>query len=66
MRKRMTITLDEAVCDGLCRIIGKRRISRFIEYLVRPQVASGFFRASGSGGSVRLDAGREPARGVRG
>ena len=38
MHKRMTITLDEAVYEGLCRTIGKRRISQFIEDLVRPHV----------------------------
>ena len=38
MHKRMTITLDEAVYEGLHRRIGKRRISRFIEELVRPYV----------------------------
>jgi predicted CopG family antitoxin len=34
----MTITLDEAVYEGLYRTIGKRRISQFIEDLVRPHV----------------------------
>ncbi len=38
MHKRMTITLDEAVCDGLNRTIGKRRMSQFIEDLLRPHV----------------------------
>lgn len=38
MHKRMTITLDEAVYDGLYRTIGKRRMSQFIEDLVRPYV----------------------------
>ena len=38
MRKRMTITLDEAVHEGLCRRVGKRRRSRFIEDLIRPHV----------------------------
>jgi metal-responsive CopG/Arc/MetJ family transcriptional regulator len=38
MRKRITITLDETVYDGLRRTIGKRGISRFIENLVRPYV----------------------------
>ena len=38
MHKRMTITLDEAVYDGLYRTVGKRRISQFIEDLVRPHV----------------------------
>ena len=38
MHKRMTITLDEEVYDGLYRRIGKRRMSQFIEDLVRPHV----------------------------
>jgi len=40
MHKRMTITLDEAVYDGLYRAIGKRQMSQFIEDLVRPYVVS--------------------------
>ena len=38
MHKRMTITLDEEVYEGLNRIIGKRRMSQFIEDLLRPHV----------------------------
>ena len=38
MHKRMTITLDEVDYDGLCRTIGKRRMSQFIEDLLRPHV----------------------------
>ena len=38
MHKRMTITLDEAVYDGLYRTVGKRRMSQFIEDLVKPHV----------------------------
>ncbi len=38
MHRKMTITLDEAVYEGLHRTIGKRRISQFIEDLVRPYV----------------------------
>ena len=38
MHKRMTITLDEAVYEGLYRTIGKRHMSQFIEDLVRPHV----------------------------
>jgi predicted CopG family antitoxin len=38
MHKRMTITLDEAVYDGLYRLVGKRRMSQFIEDLVKPHV----------------------------
>jgi hypothetical protein len=38
MQKRMTITLDEAVYDGLYRTVGKGRISQFISDLLRPHV----------------------------
>lgn len=38
MHRRMTITLDEAVYEGLCRIAGKRHMSRFIEDVLRPHV----------------------------
>jgi predicted CopG family antitoxin len=38
VHRRMTITLDEVVYEGLQRRIGKRRISQFIEELVRPHV----------------------------
>jgi hypothetical protein len=38
MHKKMTITLDEAVYEGLYRTIGRRKMSQFIEDLVRPHV----------------------------
>lgn len=38
MHRKMTITLDETVYEGLYRIVGKRRMSQFIEDLVRPHV----------------------------
>ncbi|MGP0069938.1 MAG: addiction module antitoxin [Isosphaeraceae bacterium] len=38
MRKRLTITLDERVYEGLHRVAGRGRISRFIESIVRPHV----------------------------
>jgi predicted CopG family antitoxin len=34
----MTITLDEEVYEGLYRRVGKRRMSQFIEDLLRPHV----------------------------
>ena len=40
MQKKLTITIDEKVYDGLYNVIGPRRISRFIEDLVRPHVVS--------------------------
>ena len=38
MQKKLTITLDERVYEGLHKVVGRRRISRFIEGLVRPYV----------------------------
>ena len=38
MHRRMTITLDEAVYEGLYRTVGKRQMSQFIEDLLRPHV----------------------------
>jgi len=38
MRRKLTITVDEQVYAGLHRVIGRRRISGFIESLVRPHV----------------------------
>lgn len=40
MQKKLTITLDEEVYNGLHRVIGRRRISRFLEGLARPHVIS--------------------------
>jgi predicted CopG family antitoxin len=38
MQKKLTITLDKRVYEGLHAIVGRRRISKFIESLVRPHV----------------------------
>lgn len=38
MHRKLTITLEEAVYEGLYQTVGKRRISQFIEDLVRPHV----------------------------
>jgi predicted CopG family antitoxin len=38
MQRKLTITVDERVYKGLYAAVGRRRISRFIESLVRPYV----------------------------
>lgn len=38
MQKKLTVTLDERVYEGLHAVVGRRRISQFIESLVRPYV----------------------------
>lgn len=38
MQKKLTITLDDRVYKGLHAVVGRGRISRFIESLIRPHV----------------------------
>ncbi len=38
MQKKLTITIDAEVYDGLRTVIGPRRISRFLSDLARPHV----------------------------
>ena len=44
MHKRMTITLDEEVYDGLYRMVGRRRMSQYIEDILRPHVTEAALR----------------------
>jgi hypothetical protein len=53
----MTITLDEAVYEGLYRTVGKRRMSQFIEDLLRPHVLGGALEAGYQ--AMALDVERE-------
>ena len=38
MQRKLTITLDDRVYEGLHTVVGRGRISRFIESLIRPHV----------------------------
>jgi predicted CopG family antitoxin len=38
MQKKLTITVDEEVYEGLRKTIGPRKISKFVQELVRPHV----------------------------
>ena len=40
MQKQMTISMDEAVYDGLVRTVGHDRIGQFLEDLARPHVVT--------------------------
>ena len=42
MQKKLTITINEEVYWGLHKVIGPRKISRFVEELVRPHVVRSF------------------------
>lgn len=38
MRRKLTISVDDQVYRGLHQVVGRHRISQFIESLVRPHV----------------------------
>lgn len=38
MARKLTISVSDDVYQGLYRVVGRRRISRFLEDLVRPHV----------------------------
>lgn len=38
MQRKLTITIDDAVYKGLHKVIGRGKISEFIENLLRPHV----------------------------
>ncbi len=38
MQKKLTITVDEEIYEGLYKTIGPRKISKFVQELVRPHV----------------------------
>ena len=38
MHKKLTISLDEKIYEGLHQVVGRHKISQFIEALVRPHV----------------------------
>jgi predicted CopG family antitoxin len=38
MTKKLTITVDDDVYEGLHSVVGRRRISRFLNDLARPHV----------------------------
>jgi predicted CopG family antitoxin len=57
MKRKLTITVSEAVYEGLHSRIGKRRISQFIEQLARPHVLSSDIEAAYR--EMAADQGRE-------
>ncbi|HMN86074.1 MAG TPA: hypothetical protein PKA74_08840 [Bauldia sp.] len=44
--KKLTITVDEEVYRGLHRVVGRRKISRFINSLARPHVVGSELEAA--------------------
>lgn len=57
MPKKLTLTVDAEVYDGLHRVIGRRRISRFLNDLARPHVVGQDLRAGYA--AMAADAARE-------
>ena len=46
MQKKLTITVDEEVYAGLHKVIGPRKISRFVQEIVRPHVVRPDYEAA--------------------
>ncbi|KFO67001.1 hypothetical protein ER57_13380 [Smithella sp. SCADC] len=46
MQKKLTITVDEDVYAGLHKVIGPRKISRFVQEIVRPHVVRPNYEAA--------------------
>jgi hypothetical protein len=46
MQKKLTITVDEEVYAGLHKVIGPRKISRFVQEIVRPYVVRPDYEAA--------------------
>ncbi|WP_253308501.1 MULTISPECIES: hypothetical protein [unclassified Rickettsia] len=46
MQKKLTLTIDEAVYYKLHSVIGERKISKFIERLVKPYVINEYLEAA--------------------
>jgi predicted CopG family antitoxin len=40
MRKKLTITIDSEIYEGLYKTVGEGKISNFIENLIKPHVLS--------------------------
>jgi hypothetical protein len=59
VRKKLTITVDEEVYEGLRRMVGPRHISRFLEDLARPHVVLADLDAAYA--AMAADPGREQA-----
>jgi hypothetical protein len=67
MPKKLTITVDAEVYDGLHSVIGRRRISRFLNDLARPHVvgqnlSAGYAAMAADGGEFENSLETEPAR----
>jgi hypothetical protein len=57
MPKKLTITVDSEVYDGLHSVIGRRRISRFLNDLAKPHVVGQDLSAGYA--AMAADEGRE-------
>ena len=46
MSRKLTITIDDEVYEGLYKRVGRRKISRFLESLARPHVVDADLEAA--------------------
>lgn len=66
MQKKLTITIDQEVYEGLYRKVGSRRISKFIEETIRPIVMETDLEAGYAAKAADEEAEREAAEWVEG
>jgi predicted CopG family antitoxin len=66
MAKKLTITVDDEVYAGLHSVVGRRRISRFINDLARPHVLQGDLAAGYRAMAADEEREREAAEWVEG
>lgn len=57
MSRKLTITIDDEVYEGLYKRVGRRKISRFLENLARPHVVDADLEAAYK--DMALDEARE-------
>jgi hypothetical protein len=57
MHRKLTITIDEEVYEGLHKVVGRRNISRFLSDLARPHVVPASLEAAYA--EMAADEGRE-------
>ena len=66
MQKKLTITIDETVYQRLHSVVGERKISKFIENLVKPYVVSDEMRLAYTEMAQDLNAEKEAHEWVEG
>ena len=65
MQRRMTISIDEAVYEALVRVVGRRKISRFLERMADQIISADKTRLKGLPGKPDREAMKAVERAIR-